>query len=610
MAERKWKTASGFSKKRAGVSPVDVPLRKKSLTEVPGGVLEPSRAEVPTAKVAAALAQTLESLKGPESAAAAEMVVEMSDSPVKPPPKAKGVLAPAPEKKEKPFLLSFPPLDLEGKGEKDKKSREEEGSKLGEVAQGEKEGPFLAVPVGTPGIEGPGVMMEEAAKEKGETLPAVPSVVFGEEIWGTLGDRLSEIRRVEEKVLGNTVEALEVVKALKGREDVEAHCLREVRELEGALSQATKRSLADQREQLGKAHSAHVKDLQKRIKDLDDDKKALREEKRRLREELTKAREALSEAKEVVSEARRREELSKSEVRSMRALVENSSGWRGRRMEDLEEAVKRAVKIVSASPVGRHTQHQAAFDALLQTLVDVGTLNQENIRDPAVLSFCGPKGPDRFFDAGSYPPEEIPPLRSYAGWGSWPPKPGTSGESSATPLEASFTMVFRRKGDGCAPSAAYLSLEGPAAVRGCVTSYPRARGYEGLSWIVVDDGWLNPRARGLTWVNGPAKLEVESANQSSTVLSGTTCSARMQRRNHVLTREELTKAREALSGVKEMASEARRREELSKSEVRSLRALVENSSRWRGRRMEDLEEAVKRAVKIVSASPVGRHTQH
>ncbi|PKA60544.1 hypothetical protein AXF42_Ash017950 [Apostasia shenzhenica] len=458
------------------------------------------------------------------------MVVEISDSPVKPPPKAKGLqevvlvgetatgkklapgkvlvkdeelgrllprfgvssaknleggplvickpalgmLAPAPEKKEKPFLLSFPPLDLEGKEEKDKKSREEEGSKLGEVAQGEKEGSFLAVPVGTPGIEGPGVMMEEAAKEKGETLPAVPSVVFGEEIWGTLGDRLSEIRRVEEKVLGNIVEALEVVKTLKGREDVEARCLREVRKLEGALSQATKRSLADQREQLGKvfhledrlasltqanaewankseiargefnrnladvnqAHSAHVKDLQKRIKDLDDDKEALREEKRRLREKLTKGREALSGAKEVASEARRRKELSKSEVRSLLALVENSSGWRGRCMEDLEEAVKRAVKIVSASPVGRHTQHQAAFDALLQTLIDVGTLNQENIRDPAVLSFCGPKGPDRFFDAGSYPPEEILPPRSYAGWGSWPPKPGTSGESPATPLEA------------------------------------------------------------------------------------------------------------------------------------------------------------------------------
>ncbi|PKA62374.1 hypothetical protein AXF42_Ash009259 [Apostasia shenzhenica] len=105
-------------------------------------------------------------------------------------------------------------------------------------------------------------------------------------------------------------------------------------------------------------------------------------------------------------------------------------------MEDLEEAVKRAVKIVSASPVGRHTQHQVAFDALLQTLVDVGTLNQQNIRDPTVLAFCGPKGPDRFFDAGSCPPDEIPQSRSYAGWGSWPPLHGTLGESPATPLEA------------------------------------------------------------------------------------------------------------------------------------------------------------------------------
>ncbi|PKA51024.1 hypothetical protein AXF42_Ash007681 [Apostasia shenzhenica] len=34
------------------------------------------------------------------------------------------------------------------------------------------------------------------------------------------------------------------------------------------------------------------------------------------------------------------------------------------------------------------------------------------------------------------------------------------------------------------------------------------------SWIVVDDGWSISRARGLTWVNNPAKLEAESANQS------------------------------------------------------------------------------------------------
>ncbi|PKA55375.1 hypothetical protein AXF42_Ash004014 [Apostasia shenzhenica] len=449
MAERKWKTASGFSKKRAGAPPADVPLRKKSSTEVPGGVPEPSRAEVPTARVAAALVQTLESLQSPASAAVAEMVVEISDSPVKPPPKAKGMLAPAPKKKKKPFLLSLPPLDLEGKEERNKESKKEEGSKLGEVAQGKKEGPFLTVPAGTPSIEGPGDMMEEAAKEKGEILSAGPSVIFGTRgTWGSLGDRLSEIRRAEERISGNTSEVLKVVKSLKGKEIAESHYLQKIRDLEDALSQVTKCSLSNQKEELEGAHSAHVKVLQKRIKNLDDDREALREEKRRLREELTKAREALSGAKEAASEARRREELSKSEVRSLRALVENSSGWRGRRMEDLEEAVTRAVKVVSASPVGRHTQHQAAFDALLQTLVDVGTLNQENIRDPAVLSFCGPKGPDKFFDAGCYPLEEIPPPRSYAGWGSWTLKPGTSGGSPATPLEASFTLVFRRKGDG------------------------------------------------------------------------------------------------------------------------------------------------------------------
>ncbi|PKA53437.1 hypothetical protein AXF42_Ash012379 [Apostasia shenzhenica] len=105
-------------------------------------------------------------------------------------------------------------------------------------------------------------------------------------------------------------------------------------------------------------------------------------------------------------------------------------------MEDLEETVRRAVKIVSASPVGRQVQNQAAFDVLLQALVDAGTLNQENIRDPAVLPFCGSKGPGRFFEVGSCPSDETPPSRSYVGWGSWPPLRGTSGESPATPLEA------------------------------------------------------------------------------------------------------------------------------------------------------------------------------
>ncbi|PKA62548.1 hypothetical protein AXF42_Ash012134 [Apostasia shenzhenica] len=357
-----------------------------------------------------------------------------------------GAPVPASEKKRKSFLLSLPPLDLGG----------EEGKKEG-GAKEKKEESLLT----SSGTGGSGGEAEKAMKKKGEALPAVSSAPFGTEgAWSMLGDRLCEIRWAEEKILGNTSEILEVIKSLKGKEDVEARCLREVRELEGALSQATKRSLSERQEQLGKvyqmedmlaslaqvnaewankseiargefncnlagvnqAHSAHVKDLQKRIKDLDDDREALREERRRLREELTKAREVLLGAKEAAFEAYRRKELLKSEVCSLRALVENSSGWRGRRMEDLEETVRRAVKIVSASSVGRYVQNQAAFDTLLQTLVDVSTLNQENIRDPAVLPFCGPKGPDRFFDAGSRSLEEIPPPRSYAGWGrSWSP---------------------------------------------------------------------------------------------------------------------------------------------------------------------------------------------
>ncbi|PKA61107.1 hypothetical protein AXF42_Ash006003 [Apostasia shenzhenica] len=454
----------------------------------------PLEAEAPTARVVVALAQTLELLQGPAGTEASE-VVAISDSPVKPPPKAKGLqevvlvgetatgekLAPgkimlkdeeferllpgvgdSDEGKGKPSLvvdrptLLGAPIPASDVALVSKKSRGLLGKRLVEMG-----GESLLTASGAGGSE-----VERVRKEKGEALPASPSVIIGEEIWSLLGDRLSEIRRAEEKILGNTSEVLGVVKSLKGKEVAESHYLQRIRDSEDALSQITKCSLSNQKEELeglhqqegrlvslaqvnaewankseivraefsrnlegvNQAHSAHVKDLQKRIKDLDDDREALREERRRLRKEVTKAREALSGAKEAASEARRREELSKSKIRSLRALVENSSGWRGRRMEDLEEAVKRAV--------GRHTQHQAAFDALLLALVDVGTLNQENIRDPTVLSFCGPKGPDRFFDAGSCPPEEIPPPRSYSGWGSWPPPRRNSGESPATPLEA------------------------------------------------------------------------------------------------------------------------------------------------------------------------------
>ncbi|PKA48499.1 hypothetical protein AXF42_Ash017398 [Apostasia shenzhenica] len=104
----------------------------------------------------------------------------------------------------------------------------------------------------------------------------------------------------------------------------------------------------------------------------------------------------------------------------MRSLIDNSLGWRGRFMEDLEEAVRRAVNIISASAVGHHVKSQAAFDVFLQTLVDESILNQENNRGPAVLPFCSPKGPKRFFDAGSRGSGDVPPKGTYVGWG-YPP---------------------------------------------------------------------------------------------------------------------------------------------------------------------------------------------
>ncbi|PKA55225.1 hypothetical protein AXF42_Ash003862 [Apostasia shenzhenica] len=367
-------------------------------------------------------------------------------------PSSLGVPVLASEKKRKPLLLSLPPLSPqrdEEKEEKDKKGEQEEGTKMEEVAMGKKGESLLTAFVSAPGIEGLGGKMEEAIKEKGKVLPAASSATSDTEgSWSVLGDRLFEIRREEEKILGNTSKVLEVVKFLKGKGGRGGQHFQRIRELEGALSQVTKRSLSDQKEELGKlhqlegrlaslalvntewankseiargefhrsladvnqAHSAHVKDLQKRIRELDDEREALRDERGQLRDEVAKAR-------EVSFEAQRLEELLKFEVRSLRALVENSSGWRGRRMEDLEKAVRRAVKIISASPVCHYVKSQAAFDVLLQTLVDASILNQENIRSSRVLPFCGPKGPDRFFDVGSHCPEEILPPRSYAGFG-------------------------------------------------------------------------------------------------------------------------------------------------------------------------------------------------
>ncbi|PKA55070.1 hypothetical protein AXF42_Ash003707 [Apostasia shenzhenica] len=420
--EREWTALTSISKKkRAGGAQTEAPPPVKKRPEVPAPVGAPPSEEVgvSAAKVAGVLARALESMQELVGMGAAEVVVVsdslrelkevalMSETATgeklapgkvmlkeekierllprfgipeggvkKSPlmvcrPSSLGVPVPASEKKRKPLLLSLPPLSPrsdEEKEEKDKRGEREEGSKMTEVAKGKKGESLLTVLVSAPSIEGPGGKMEEVLKGKRKVPPAASSAISGiNGACSVLGDRLCEIRREEEKILGNTSEVLEVVKSLKGKEEGEARHLQRIRELEGALSQVTKCSLSDHKEELGKlhqledrlaslalvntewtnkseiarrefhrslsdvnqAHSAHVKDLQKRIRELDDEREALREERRRLREELAKAREASSGAKEAVFEACRLEELLKSEVRSLRALVENSSGWRG-----------------------------------------------------------------------------------------------------------------------------------------------------------------------------------------------------------------------------------------------------------------------------------------
>ncbi|PKA51142.1 hypothetical protein AXF42_Ash010582 [Apostasia shenzhenica] len=232
-------------------------------------------------------------------------------------PASLGAIVPLLEKKRKLLLSSFLPVSPRNDEEKEEKGGKEEGSKMEEVTKGQMEVPSLVAPESTLGIEVPGGKMEEMIKGKERVPPATSSVSFDVEgAWSVLGERLFEVRREEEKILGNTSQVLEVVRSLKGKEEGEACYLQRIKELKGALLQATKRSQNDNREELGKlykledklaslalnnpewanksevargefhrnlsdvsrAHFAHIKDLQKRIKELDDEREALKEE--------------------------------------------------------------------------------------------------------------------------------------------------------------------------------------------------------------------------------------------------------------------------------------------------------------------------------------------
>ncbi|PKA47404.1 hypothetical protein AXF42_Ash021716 [Apostasia shenzhenica] len=102
--------------------------------------------------------------------------------------------------------------------------------------------------------------MEEAIKGNERVPPANFSVAVDVEgAWSVLGERLFEIRREEEKILGNTSQVLEVVRSMKGKEEGEARYLQRIKELEGGLLQATECSQNDHREELGKLYKLEDK---------------------------------------------------------------------------------------------------------------------------------------------------------------------------------------------------------------------------------------------------------------------------------------------------------------------------------------------------------------
>ncbi|PKA45607.1 hypothetical protein AXF42_Ash010946 [Apostasia shenzhenica] len=290
-----------------------VPVEASQEEEVGAAVVD-LEAET-SIRVVAVLAQTLESVQEPEGMEATE-VVNVFYSPVKPPPKARElkevalvsetatgeklahgkillkdekikrllpkfgapssegvkkspqmVCGPAllviptpPKKKRKPLFPSFLSANLRNDEKKEEKGRKEEGSKMEEATKGEKEVPSLVAPGAALGTEGSGGKMEEGNKEKKRVPPTASNVALDSgETWGVLGERLFEIRREEEKILGNTSKVLEVVKSLKGKKERGACHLRRIEELEGALLQVTKHSQSDHREELGKLYTLEDK---------------------------------------------------------------------------------------------------------------------------------------------------------------------------------------------------------------------------------------------------------------------------------------------------------------------------------------------------------------
>ncbi|PKA49399.1 hypothetical protein AXF42_Ash016588 [Apostasia shenzhenica] len=272
-------TLASISKKRAGKSPADVPPPEKkrplalsegspksatsvhvgaSLGEEAGATVVAPEAGAPALRVAAVPTQTLGSIQESASVEAA-VVVDLSDSPVRPPPRigelkgmalvhetaageklASGKIllndeeverllpklgAPAggakklpllvcgpaslgtsissSGKKRRPLFPSFSPVSPRNDEKKKEKGRKEEGRKMEEVTKGEKEVPSQAAPESALGIEGPGGKMEEAIKETERVPPATSSVVYGVEgSWSVLGERLFKIRRKRRRFWG------------------------------------------------------------------------------------------------------------------------------------------------------------------------------------------------------------------------------------------------------------------------------------------------------------------------------------------------------------------------------------------------------------------------
>ncbi|PKA49421.1 hypothetical protein AXF42_Ash016610 [Apostasia shenzhenica] len=274
---RRWRLLSGLKRKMKGGPPSDdsSPDKKRRLEDTespPEGGMGAAVVVSPPTKVAEVLVQVLESAQDPVEKRRVEKVVNVSDSPVKETQRA-GDRIEVSVVHQMPAGESLRPRKILLKDENVEQFLPEVGIIL---TRGPAKTPLVIcgpAPLGEPipppvkirkplfprlllqneeKDEEEGSRMEEVAtRERGVPQVASEGALSTEGTCSNLGDRLSEIRREEEKILENTSRILEVTKRFPIMEESATRLLGKMVELEGAMRQTAERSQTDHKTGLG-----------------------------------------------------------------------------------------------------------------------------------------------------------------------------------------------------------------------------------------------------------------------------------------------------------------------------------------------------------------------